>query len=599
MLKIIGVVLSVFFCSQGFAQLKNPAFSAKLQSVKVYLRGAEMYHTATVSLKQGTNELVIEDIANTLDQNSIQISCPEGVTVMGTTFSQDFLSTAEPSRRVIALRDSMEVTTSELAKISAAIKVQYNLLSVLDANKEVKGSQVNLNVSELNKLMDYYYSKSVEINSALNKLTTREAALKASINSLKQQVEEEESKNIKSSGRLALQLYATSAFTGKQIGISYLSPNAFWSASYNIRVDNITSPVKINYQASISQTTGIDWKKVKLSLSTSIPSLYNVVPEMLPYYVGYVLPPQKHSPQQVLQGRVSGVTVESDGVPGASNKIVLRGQGSISGNNQPLYVVDGVPVETSVFQQLNPNDIKSVNVLKDASATSLYGSRGSNGVVIVTTKQNMTDYVTASSKELNVIFDVDLPYDVLTTGKPQFVTLRDYEVPATFQYKAAPKLNTDAFLVSNLVDWEKLNLTAGTAQIMFEGTFVGKTAVDPSTVADTLQLTLGRDKRVAIKREKLSDVSSVKFIGSNKKQQLVYEITVRNNKQDAINLSLTDQYPISTDKDIEVEVLDKGGADENRETGILTWNMSLAPGETKKIRFSYSIKWPKEKIINL
>lgn len=92
---------------------------------------------------------------------------------------------------------------------------------------------------------------------------------------------------------------------------------------------------------------------------------------------------------QLLQGRAAGVQVNSDGQPGANPNIRIRGVGTF-GNGQPLYVVDGVPVGTSI-RDFNPNDIESVQVLKDASAGAIYGSRAANGVVIITTKQGKKD----------------------------------------------------------------------------------------------------------------------------------------------------------------------------------------------------------------
>ena len=88
---------------------------------------------------------------------------------------------------------------------------------------------------------------------------------------------------------------------------------------------------------------------------------------------------------QLLQGRAAGVMVTSGGEPGANANIRIRGIGTF-GNNQPLYVVDGVPVGTSI-RDFNPEDIKTIQVLKDASAGAIYGSRAANGVVIITTKK--------------------------------------------------------------------------------------------------------------------------------------------------------------------------------------------------------------------
>jgi hypothetical protein len=102
-----------------------------------------------------------------------------------------------------------------------------------------------------------------------------------------------------------------------------------------------------------------------------------------------------------------------------------------------------------------------------------------------------------------------------------------------------------------------------------------------------------------IKKEKLIDYSSTKFLGSNKLQKFTYELTVKNNKKDTVRMMLKDQYPIATNKEIEVELLDDGGALVNAEIGVLTWKLQLAPGEVKKLRFSYSVKYPNDKVLNL
>jgi len=188
---------------------------------------------------------------------------------------------------------------------------------------------------------------------------------------------------------------------------------------------------------------------------------------------------------------------------------------------------------------------------------------------------------------------------VATNGKEQTATLKEYATPALYKYYDVPKLDKDVYLLAELPEWEKLNLLPGDANIIFEGTYVGKSFIDPNSTSDTLNLTLGRDKRVVVKREKLADYSSVKFLGTNKFQKITYELTVKNNKKDSVRILLKDQFPLSTNKEIEVELMEAGGAEVNNDFGILNWKLQLAPGESKKIRFAYSVKYPKDKLLNL
>lgn len=117
-----------------------------------------------------------------------------------------------------------------------------------------------------------------------------------------------------------------------------------------------------------------------------------------------------------LQGRVSGVQVENSGVPGGDIKIRVRGTGSINKSNDPLYVVDGI-VRESGLDGINPEDIQSIQILKDASSTAIYGARGSNGVVMVTTK-------TGKSGVKQIMFDASLG---VSNIYKKYKTLNAYE----------------------------------------------------------------------------------------------------------------------------------------------------------------------------
>jgi len=605
------LLLWVVFVS-SFANEEKPVIKAALDAVTVYRASAEMTHSAKVILAKGNNELVIENLSNSLEINSVQIKTSDNVTVMGVEFNTDYLKDEIKNPRVKMLEDSVERLNAEIDKIKLNESITADLLTVLKSNKEIKGTQTGLSVAELMKLMDYYKLKSAELQAELAQLKQKKDKLTKLVEKLVNQINEEEKKNIKSSGSVVLQLNC--AIAGKyDFIVTYITNNAYWNAFYDLKASNVVAPLKLIYRAKIFQTTGIDWKQVKLSLSTSTPTQSGNAPVFKAWFLSYINPVQRYerdlsmlntiqplyqkSFNEALDGRVAGVQLNETVVTGYGIK--LRGAASLTGNNKPLYIVNGVPMDDGSVANIDPGSIKDMQVLKDANATAIYGARAGNGVIVITLKDGLDDYISVSDRELDVTFNIDLPYDVPTNGKAQTATLKEYDVPAIYKYYAVPKLDKDAFLLAEVPDWEGLNLLPGEANIIFEGTYIGKSFIDPSSTMDTINLTMGRDKRVVLKREKLKDFSSVKFLGSNKKQTFTYEITVKNNKKDEVNMLLKDQYPVSQNKEVEVELLESNAAAINEETGVLTWKLKLAPGEVKKVRISYSVKYPKDKALNL
>jgi uncharacterized protein (TIGR02231 family) len=186
---------------------------------------------------------------------------------------------------------------------------------------------------------------------------------------------------------------------------------------------------------------------------------------------------------------------------------------------------------------------------------------------------------------------------VVSASKPTLVDIRSHELKADYIYSVAPKLDRDAFLMARATGWEEFSLLPGDANIFFEGTFVGKSYIDPNSIKDTLAISLGRDKRIVVKREKLKDFSSKKLIGTNQRASYAYEISIRNTKAEAIKIIIEDQIPVSQNNQIEVTVSDTGLAKYNANTGKLTWEMNLQPNETKKVVYKFEVKYPKDKII--
>ena len=532
-MKKILVTTLLLLTVIGFAQ--KPIFtSAKIKNATVYSNSAELIHSASVNIPSGTSEVVIKNVADYINENTIQIGAPANVTVLSVQFTRNFISEYEideTNPAIKKVRDSIVLVQKELGKI-ANEKVSYSkTIELLDKNQTVAGENSGLNVAELMKLVDYYRTKRNELSNTVNTLYEKETKLNEKLTRLNSKLELNTQKEEKSSqGKLVLQVM-TDVASSVNFDINYITNNASWTPFYDLRADNINSPINLLYKAKVVQKTGIDWKKVKLTLSSGNPNQNNTAPILQAWFLRY-------------------------------------------GNNVNYgYTNDDA--------QLNEVVVTAYGIKRDDKA-----------------KASISDYTTISENQLNVSFDIDIPYDILSNGKAHSVALKELKLPATYKYYAVPKAEKEAFLLAEIKDYSKFNLLPGEANIIFEGMYVGKTNINPNQTSDTLNLSMGRDKKISVNREKIADKSGTKFFSSYKEQTFTYEITVKNNKKEAIELLLKDQYPISTDKEITIELTDNGKAKVNAETGILTWDIKLSAGESKKYRITYKVKYPKDKVIS-
>ncbi|MDR6966708.1 uncharacterized protein (TIGR02231 family) [Flavobacterium arsenatis] len=536
-MKNLFSIFALLMAFTAFAQ--KPIFTtAKVKAATVYFNSAEISQSTSAVLPKGTSEIVIKNVADYLNENTVQIGAPSNVTVLSVQFTNNYISEYEideNSPLIKKVRDSINLVEKELLKINNAKDSEAKTIELLDKNHQVNGVNSGLSVAELMKMVDYYKAKRTEVSNAYDALEEKLKNLNIVLSRLKNKLEINTQKEDKTSkGKLVLQVMNETA-GNVDFSINYLTNNANWKPFYDLRANSVSAPIEMMYKAQVVQNTGIDWKQVKLTLSSGNPNQNNQAPLLSSWFLRYGY--DKNF------GYLNDASV--------MNKIAIRG--AVSG----LKVKESEKAEASV-----------------------------------------SNYTTIQENQLNISFDIDIPYDILSNGKAHSVALKEINLPATYKYYAAPRVEKEAFLLAEISDYSKYNLLQGEANIIFEGMYVGKTFINPNQTSDTLNLSMGRDKKISIKREKVVDKSGTKFLSSKKEQTFTFDITTRNNKKEAVELLLKDQYPLSSDKEIEIELKESDGAKINTETGILTWDLNLKPNETKKIRISYKVKYPKDRIID-
>lgn len=531
------ILLALFISAMAFAQ--KPVFTtAKIKAATVYFNAAELTQNTSVNLPAGTSEIVIKNIANNLNQNTIQIGAPASVTVLSVQFTNNYISEFEIDESNPAIKkvnDSINWVKREIKRIQILNNSNKQTIALLDNNQSVSGTNTGLNVAELMKLVEYSKAKRTELENTIVDLVEKEEFWNKKLTALNNKLAFNTKNEEKySTGKLILQVMNDVA-GNIPLDITYITNSAIWKPFYDLRAESIKNPINMMYKAQIYQNSGIDWKKVKLTLSSGNPNQNNQAPQLQPWFLKY----------------------DDDDL-----KVALAGSGP----------------KTALTEVV-------VSEMKNKKMEAAY-------------KSDISRYTTINENHLNVSFDIDIPYDILSNWKAHSVALKEIKLPATYTYYAAPKADKEAFLLAEINDYSKYNLLQGEANIIFEGMYVGKTTINPNQTADTLKLSMGRDKKIAITREKIMDKSGIKFLSSYKEQTFTYDITVKNNKKEEIEITLEDQYPLSTDKEITIELTENGKAKVDQETGKLSWNLKLSPNESKKIRISYKVKYPKDKNIS-
>jgi uncharacterized protein affecting Mg2+/Co2+ transport len=602
--KLHLLIVSCILAGSYTVHAASKSQEAKLKNATVYFQGAELTHTLTSTLSKGENELVISGLSPNIDKNSLRITTTNGSVINSFEFSVDYMTDAAPSASVKRWQDSLDICTAKLEEVNDLLKTNENVLQLLQVDSNSSDKDGAINFAELIKYAEYFKTKSVALLSEQRETKAKKKRLDETIKRLRAQIAQESGKNNKASGVLKLQLMSPLA-NASDIKIVYFTPTANWTPYYDINVVSVNKPIKIITKAKVSQTTGLNWDKVNLTLSSATPAYGKVAPLFKAWFLDY------QDLRQVAMGRL-GLAPEILAQNSFSYRMDEREMvSSFSGTSttqkerkkmsEPIYVVDGQIVTRDYTEQIDPNMVKSTSVLKRDDAVAQFGNQASSGAIVITLKNSMDDYVTQSDNEFSQTYVIDLPYTIAGNGKAQNIELQTKDVPASFKYYTVPKLAAEAYLLAEISDWEKLGLLTGKANITYDGTYMGETLIDTQSTLDKLSLTLGVDKRISVKREKLQDFSSRKFLGNDVKQVFTYQITIKNNQNQPISMTAKDQYPISTKKEIEVEVLKETttASHINEEVGVLVWDFDLKPGESKTFKTSYSVKYPKGKTLNL
>lgn len=632
MRKILPAIAILISCNLMITaqERKEIVVKTEIKAVTIFAKAAQPTRKKTVDLPAGKSVVKFTELSPYIDEKSIQVKTSSEVIVLSVNHELNYIDSTAKTRNTSEVKVKLEAVENKLYLEATNLEVIKDELDFLKDNRIIGGKNQELSLVNLKQTADYYHErltalkmKEIETNETIETLTKQKEVL---VNQLTQ----EGTSKATPRGEIIVKVDAKTA-TSCEFELQYVVDNAGWYPSYDIRSKTIEEPVELTYKANIRQDTKENWKNVQLRLSSSDPNLGNVAPELKTYYLDYYTAAPTYSSVGQVSGKVYDVNT-GETIPGAT--VLIEGTTIATATNMQgeFYLTlppDAKTIEiTAIGYETQKRSISSSSMdigmhvntaaLKEVVVTAYsvskekrslgYSADEVNGKVAGVQinsspaplkPKKVIAPVEQVENQTSIDFDVKTPYTINSDNKTTTVEMDLYALPTTYEYYSVPKIDKDAFLIANILDWEKYNLLAGEANIFFENTFVGKSILDIRHVSDTLKISLGRDKNIIVKREKVKDYTTRQFIGTKKEDTKAWQISVKNNKKQKVDMLIYDQVPVSTNEEIEVSTETLSGGELNKENGEVKWEFKLDPLGKKEMTLKYKVKYPKERMLTI
>ena len=554
------ILTCLLFASTWLRATEKETIKATLTEVTVYAQGAQMHHKANYSVNAGVTEIIIEGISAFIDPKSIQVKGTGDLVLLDTKFSFYYPqptnalnqgTSLKIKRDIQLLEDSLRVMDFDIRDIQDEINVLNASKSIIASNGMVRSiGKVNDSINLLKQTIEYYTLKMNELNKKIIVLEKkrqekafRKIAMETRLTDLKNyQNNNGEIENNKSPiPRITITVSAKSPVTGK-LNFSYVVSNAGWTPIYDLRSDASTGKIELTYKAEVFQSSGLDWDNIKLNISTNNPYVNKTKPTLNPWYIDYNI-------------------YKSENRKGKMDKL------------QEVQITSQALFNRGYAYSEDMDDEKNI--------------------------MGADQFTTVVHRLISAEFKIDLPYSIKSNNEKHMVLIKSTNLDTKFKYYTVPKLDASVYLVAQMTKLDELQLVPGQANIFFDGSYIGETYIDPTTMDDTLNLSLGKDPSIVVKRTLLKKELKDRIIGDKRERTFAYSIEISNQKSSSIEIVIQDQLPITQNADINIESdnFAKGRFDER--TGLLEWSFILKAKENKVIDYNFRVKHAKDKNLEI
>ena len=608
--------------------------TTSINKVTVFTNGAQVERSKSVILVPGEQVVTFTGFSPYMDKKSLQVKAKGHLTILGVSERTAHPDSASQIKKLHAAEDDVKIVERRIQQTKDEQEMLTAQLELVKTNCSVAGRTVATPLANIKELNAYYAQQVLSVKKRSQELEEQLQNLNDELKRKQDMCDSIAKLKLKSVTEIDVKVDAKQAGRA-DFDITYYVKNAGWFPSYDIRSNSTKEPLQLSYKANIYQNTREEWKNVPVTLSSANPNRSNVAPQLKTYWLDYGLSAPAYNIDSDGSNIVSGKIVSADdGDPMIGASVMVKGTNlgtvsDIDGNYSIVLPQNSRQLTFSYVGYLSqthtvaPGSTLNIRMKEDQAAlqevvvvgygTSKKGRRSNSKGEVLKAKESIqvdvaveeemdeSEVISVSQQQAQFGYEFDIK-QLLTLpdgGRTTTTEIARHQLPASYEYRGIPKIDKESFLVADATDWQKLNLMEGEANVYFDNSFVGKSILDPNVSSDTLHFSMGRDQSIRVQRIKVSESSTRRFFGSNQEQTMKWRITVKNNRQESVIITVFDQAPISRNTSIEVSMEELSDGLFDKKTGIIKWPIQLQPGEQRDLILQYKVKYPKDRRLNI
>lgn len=604
-----------------------------IDHVVVYEQGAQVERLARVTLDKGTNMIVFHDLSTAIDPSKVRLSGRGDFTVLGIShrYHTDTLGGANSNDERVRLNTLRNALNKDIQHAQTRRVLFDREEQLLLQNQDFKVKDTGVDLQRLMEATAFFETRFQRIQEGREEVDREVASLQSEIQALDLAMQSLPTLRTSTSLEITVRIDAPEATSGELV-FSYWMQQAGWTPSYNVRVQDVSDPLKLECQALVHQTTGEPWEDVTLTVATGTPSKNRTKPNLQPWYIDGTqgransntsvasanawLKAQPYNPTvRDVRGQlydangqplVGATVMSSDGrtravtdINGFYNLQVAQGTTALSYQSMG-YAVETINISNPVMNvSLAPN-LEMVEVLavaedEDDMTESLFGRASSRRREVEEDLSFVAVEIAHSPTQTR--FNVNASYDIPSDGHPHAVRIQDHSLAAEYLHQCAPKLDPQVYLTAMFTDWEDLDLMNGRMHIYFGEDYVGESQLRLDFVEDTLAISLGPDPNIVVRRKRTLREDKVGAFTGKKEFNREYTFTIINRKKHDIHLQLEDQLPLVRTEEIVINRLKLDGGKVHEASGQVMWDLTVKAGDLEERKMRYVIESPRELMV--